>query len=66
MQYEKKCKPPICEYSIARQKCIKPNPYIQYKSHCSRNNISFSKCINNYNANKEYASYKSCDYYKEY
>ena len=66
MQYEKKCKPPICEYSIARQKCIKPNPYIQYKSHCSRNNIPFSKCINNYNANKEYASYKSCDYYKEY
>jgi hypothetical protein len=66
MQYEKICKPPICEYSIAREKCVKPNPFIQYKSHCSRNNIPFSKCINNYNANKEYASYKACDYYKEY
>ena len=66
MQYEKKCKPPICEYSIAREKCVKPNPFIQYKSHCSRNNIPFSKCINTYNANKEYASYKACDYYKEY
>ena len=32
MQFEKNCKPPTCEYSIARQKCVKPNPYIQYKS----------------------------------
>jgi hypothetical protein len=66
MQYEKKCKPPTCEYSIAREKCVKPNPYIQYKSHCSRNNIPFSTCINNYNANKKYASDKACDFYKEY
>ena len=61
---DKKCKPPSCEYSIAREKCVKPNPYIQYKSMCSRMNIPFSSCINSYD--KEKASKKACDYYKEY
>ena len=53
MQYDKKCKPPICEYSIAREKCVKPNPYIQFKSRCSRKNISASECTNLYNDNKK-------------
>jgi len=66
MQYDKKCKPPSCEYSIAREKCVKPNPFIQFKSNCSRKNIPFSTCINNYNANKKYVSEKACDFYKEY
>jgi hypothetical protein len=61
-----KCKPPICEYSIAREKCIKPNPYIQFISKCSRENIPFSSCVNSYNLNKKKASEKACDYYKEY
>jgi len=66
MQFEKNCKPPTCEYSIAREKCVKPNPFIQYKSNCTRNNIPFSTCILGYNANKKKASEKACDYYKEY
>jgi len=61
---DKKCKPPSCEYSIAREKCVKPNPYIQYKSMCSRMNIPFSSCINSYD--KEKASKKACDYYNDY
>ena len=35
-----KCEPPKCEYSIFRQKCIKPNPYIERLSYCNRKNIS--------------------------
>ena len=66
MQFQKNCNPPSCEYSIAREKCVKPNPFIQYKSHCTRNNIPFSSCILGYNANKKKASEKACDYYKEY
>ena len=63
---ENKCKPPACEYSIAKEKCIKPNPYFQYKSKCSRDKVPFSLCVNNYNIDKKKASEKSCEYYKEY
>ena len=61
-----KCKPPACEYSIAKEKCVKPNPYFQYKSKCSRDKVPFSLCVNLYNADKKQASEKACDYYKEY
>jgi hypothetical protein len=59
------CIPPTCEYSIAREKCIKPNPYIEYKSYCSRNGISLSDCTSQYNSNKINITKDACKYHKE-
>jgi hypothetical protein len=56
-----KCKPPKCEYSIFRQNCIKPNPYIERLAHCARNNISKKKC----SYDIETASLKACKYHNE-
>jgi hypothetical protein len=56
-----KCKPPKCEYSIFRQNCIKPNPYIERLSYCTRNNISKKKC----SYDIETASLKACKYHNE-
>lgn len=57
----KDCNPPNCQYSIQREDCIRPNPYIERLSYCSRNNISKKDCI--YDARKAYE--KACDYYYE-
>jgi hypothetical protein len=59
------CKHPTCEYSIAVEKCVKPNPYIEYNSHCSRTNIDPVPCKNNYRINKQRAEADACKYYAE-
>ena len=56
-----KCEPPKCEYSIFRQKCIKPNPYIERLSYCNRKNISKKDCSYDITI----ATEKACKYYKE-
>ena len=55
------CKSPKCEFSLFRESCIKPNPYIERNSYCSRNNIPKNKCSYNFIE----ASKLACDYHKE-
>ena len=61
------CKRPTCEYSIALEKCVKPNSYIEYKSHCSRNNIDHALCKTIYESDKQraIANANACKYYAE-
>lgn len=42
------CKVPKCHLLEKRNKCIKPNPYIEYIAWCKRNNIKHSICKDDY------------------
>lgn len=59
------CKAPTCQYSKNRNKCIKPNPYIEAISWCRRNKINFNKCKELYNMNKNDSKQKACERYAE-
>lgn len=58
---DSKCKlPPFCEYSKKKQKCIKPNPYVEYIAKCKRDNIKHDDCKKLYRLNKTQASEDAC------
>lgn len=57
------CEKPKCQYSEARKKCIKPNPYIEKIAECGRNKIKKETCLKTYNKIKD--SEKACDRMKD-
>ena len=58
---DSKCKlPPFCEYSKKKQKCIKPNPYVEYIAKCKRDNIKLDDCKKLYKLNKAHAIQDAC------
>ena len=59
------CKEPTCFYSKSKKKCIKPNAYTQYISHCKKQEISFEDCKTNYKKNVDDIKKNSCKYYLE-
>jgi hypothetical protein len=59
------CVPPKCFYSKKKDKCVKPNPYIETLSWCKRNNIKYQNCRKLYYDDKKKASHEACDRYKE-
>jgi hypothetical protein len=60
-----KCIEPKCHFSINRNKCVKPNPYIEKIAYCGRNNTKRPECEIKYKNNKEEAIIKACKSYKE-
>jgi hypothetical protein len=61
---ELKCKSaPMCEYSKKKNKCIKPNPYIEYIAKCNRDNIHRDTCKKDYKLNKLDATQNACKNY---
>jgi hypothetical protein len=59
------CKAPNCVYNEKRNKCVKPNPYVQWLSKCKKTLNSIQKCKNLYTNSIEKHKKKACDYYKE-
>tara|TARA_B100000795_G_scaffold253903_1_gene224376 strand:- start:1082 stop:2374 length:1293 start_codon:yes stop_codon:yes gene_type:complete len=58
------CIDPVCYFSNYRKKCIKPNPYIEQLSECSRNGKKKRKICNDiYRNNKDLAKKKACERY---
>lgn len=61
----KDCKPPTCVYSKNKNKCIKPNSYIQFIANCKDKGHTADECKNNYKSNKEQIKENACVYYEE-
>ena len=61
----KDCKSPTCVYSKPKDKCVKPNSYIQFISNCKNKDRTLINCKSDYNKNKEAIKAKACDYYDE-
>lgn len=59
------CVPPKCFYSKKKDKCIKPNPYIETLAWCKRNNIKYQDCRRVYHDDKRKASALACERYRE-
>lgn len=61
----KNCKKPKCVYSVNKKICIKPNPYIQFISYCTKSNKSLTECKKEYNKKTDYIKNNACDYYSQ-
>ena len=61
----KNCKKPKCVYSVNKNICIKPNPYIQFISYCTKSNKSLTECKKEYNKKTDYIKNNACDYYSQ-
>ena len=61
------CKNPTCVYSVKSNKCIKPNPYIQYISYCKNlsKNKSLNECKELYKDKNDEIKINACAYYKK-
>jgi hypothetical protein len=59
------CKNPTCVYNKNKNKCVKPNPYVQWLSKCRKTLNSIQKCKSLYNMSVEKHKKKACDYYLE-
>jgi hypothetical protein len=59
------CHEPKCYYSSYRNKCIKPNPYIEYLSWCKYNPKSCNNPKEDYKIKIDEIKKNSCQYYKE-
>lgn len=59
------CSPPKCQYLEEKNKCIKPNPYVEMVSWCSRNNLKFNNCVQDYYNNRDKHKNVACDRYYE-
>ena len=59
------CNIPKCHYLVNKNKCIKPNKYIEYISWCKRNKINHNDCKNNYKQNNNFDINDICNKYKE-
>lgn len=55
------CVPPKCK--LHKNKCVKPNPYVEALAKCKRDGVTIKQCKNNYN--KILAEKLSCIRYKE-
>jgi len=58
------CPDPTCVYNQSKQKCIQPNPYIQYLSRCKKLKLSKEECKNNYKINKDIIKKQACNNYR--
>jgi serine/threonine protein kinase len=60
------CVPPKCFYSKKKDKCVKPNPYIETLAWCKRNNIkNHQECRKNYYTDRKNAKVLACERYRE-
>ena len=59
------CSPPTCHYSDIRNKCTRPNSYIENIAWCKRNNLEHQECKKEYQLNKRDAKIKACERYYE-
>ncbi len=59
------CVPPKCFYLKKKDKCVKPNPYIETLSWCKRNNIKYQNCRKVYYEDKKKAREEACNRYYE-
>jgi hypothetical protein len=59
------CKAPNCVFNEKKNKCVKPNPYVQWLSKCRKTLNSIKKCKSLYNISIEKHKKKACDYYLE-
>ena len=59
------CKDPTCVYNKDKNKCVKPNSYVQFIANCKSLNKSFDKCKELYNKNLNEIKNKACDYYRD-
>lgn len=59
------CKAPTCVFNEKKNKCVKPNSYIQWLSKCRKTLDSIKKCKSLYNISIEKHKKKACDYYLE-
>jgi len=59
------CDEPKCYYSTYRNKCIKPNAYIEYISWCKYNSKSCNKPREEYKNKTDEIKQNTCNYYKE-
>lgn len=59
------CKAPTCVFNEKKNKCVKPNPYVQWLSKCRKTLDSIKKCKSLYNISVEKHKKKACDYYLE-
>jgi len=58
------CKKPKCVLSKDKTKCIKPNPYVQFISHCGKLGKTSDECKEEYNKKSTEIKKKACDYYE--
>ena len=58
------CKKPKCVLSKDKTKCIKPNPYVQFISHCGKSGKTSDECKEEYNKKSTEIKKKACDYYE--
>jgi hypothetical protein len=58
------CKKPKCVLSKDGTKCVKPNPYVVFKSFCAKTGKSATDCIEEYNKNNRTIKKNACDYYE--
>jgi hypothetical protein len=59
------CKDPTCVYSKEKNKCVKPNPYVQFIANCKSLNNTFNKCKEIYSKNNEKIKNEACNYYRK-
>lgn len=59
------CKAPTCVYNEKKNKCQKPNSYIQWLSKCRKTINSIQKCKDLYSKSITKHKKNACDYYLE-
>ena len=60
-----KCVEPKCHFSNFRNKCVKPNPYIEKIAYCGRTSTKRPECEGKYRVDKEEAKTNACKRYNE-
>jgi hypothetical protein len=59
------CKAPTCVYNEKKNKCQKPNAYVQWLSKCRKTINSIQKCKTLYSNSVNKHKKNACDYYLE-
>lgn len=54
------CDEPNCKYDNKKQKCIKPNPYIETLKECKKQDVTQSECREFYQSNREKLTRNAC------
>ena len=60
-----KCIDPKCHFSKYRNKCVKPNPYIEKVAYCGRIKTKRPECEGKYREDKDEAKLNACKRYNE-
>ena len=58
------CKKPKCVLAKDEKTCIKPNPYVQFISHCLKQGNSSANCKKEYQSKMSEIKTNACDYYE--